>query len=154
MVNSTGIRSWNVSREFAVVPVDVSFANAYLVALWIACKECQRWWTGVAKGAACTGLNIEDLRNLPFKLTLFRAQAEIVRRVETLFAFAARLEARLAQTQTAATRLSPPLLAKAFCGELAKIRTTSPPTSCCAACRSSASLSLSPKLSEGARPRY
>lgn len=107
MVNSTGIRSWNVSREFAVVPVDVSFANAYLVALWIACKECQRWWTGVAKGAACTGLNIEDLRNLPFKLTLFRAQAEIVRRVETLFAFAARLEARLAQTQTAATRLSP-----------------------------------------------
>lgn len=45
-------------------------------------------------------------------------QTEIVRRVETLFAFADRLEARLAQAQTAATRLTPALLAKAFRGEL------------------------------------
>ncbi len=45
-------------------------------------------------------------------------QTEIVRRVETLFAFAVRLEARLAQAQTAATRLTPALLAKAFRGEL------------------------------------
>ncbi len=45
-------------------------------------------------------------------------QAEIVRRVETLFAFADRLEARLAQAQTAVDRLTPSLLAKAFRGEL------------------------------------
>ena len=45
-------------------------------------------------------------------------QTEIVRRVETLFAFADRFEARLAQAQTAATRLTPALLAKAFRGEL------------------------------------
>ena len=48
----------------------------------------------------------------------FDEQTEIVRRVETLFAFADRLEARLAQAQTAATRLTPALLAKAFRGEL------------------------------------
>ena len=48
----------------------------------------------------------------------FDEQTEIVRRVETLFAFADRLKARLAQAQTAATRLTPALLAKAFRGEL------------------------------------
>lgn len=45
-------------------------------------------------------------------------QAEIVRRVETLFAFADRLESRLQTAQTAADRLTPSLLAKAFRGEL------------------------------------
>lgn len=45
-------------------------------------------------------------------------QTEIVRRVETLFAFADRLEARLKTAQTAANRLTPALLAKAFRGEL------------------------------------
>lgn len=45
-------------------------------------------------------------------------QTEIVRRVETLFAFADRLEARLKAAQAAAGRLTPALLAKAFRGEL------------------------------------
>ena len=45
-------------------------------------------------------------------------QTEIVRRVETLFAFADRLKARLAQAQTAVGRLTPSLLSKAFRGEL------------------------------------
>ena len=45
-------------------------------------------------------------------------QDEIVRRVETLFAFADRLEVRLVQAQTVVDRLTPSLLAKAFRGEL------------------------------------
>lgn len=45
-------------------------------------------------------------------------QTEIVRRVETLFAFAERLEARLQTAQVAAERMTPALLAKAFRGEL------------------------------------
>lgn len=45
-------------------------------------------------------------------------QTEIVRRVETLFAFADRLEAHLKAAQTATERLTPALLAKAFRGEL------------------------------------
>lgn len=109
---------WNVSREVAVVPVDLSLANSEFIALWIASEECQRWLTGVAKGVAYTGINIEDLRTLPLSLPPIEEQTEIVRRVETLFAFADRLEARLAQAQTAATRLTPALLAKAFRGEL------------------------------------
>ena len=45
-------------------------------------------------------------------------QREVARRVETLFAYADRIEARLAAAQSAVDRLTPSLLAKAFRGEL------------------------------------
>ena len=63
-------------------------------------------------------INQQTVINAPCRLPTLAEQTEIVRRVETLFAFANRLEARLAQAQTAATRLTPALLAKAFRGEL------------------------------------
>ena len=60
----------------------------------------------------------QKIYGLVVVLPSLEEQTEIVRRVETLFAFADRFEARLAQAQTAATRLTPALLAKAFRGEL------------------------------------
>jgi type I restriction enzyme S subunit len=63
-------------------------------------------------------INSEELRSLPVHLPPLEEQAEIVRRVETLFALADRLEARLRAAQTATERLTPSLLAKAFRGEL------------------------------------
>ncbi|MBK6791343.1 MAG: hypothetical protein IPG80_02110 [Anaerolineales bacterium] len=45
-------------------------------------------------------------------------QAEIVRRVEKLFAYAERLEARYTSASEHVERLTPSLLAKAFRGEL------------------------------------
>jgi type I restriction enzyme S subunit len=56
--------------------------------------------------------------DVEFPLPALEEQREIARRAETLFAFADRLEARLAQAQTAFDRLTPSLLAKAFRGEL------------------------------------
>jgi type I restriction enzyme S subunit len=109
---------WNVSREVAVVPVDEMVANSNFIAHWVATEACQRWLTGVAKGVAYTGINIEDLRNLPLSLPPLDEQTEIVRRVDLLFGFADRLEARLQAAQTASSRLTPSLLAKAFRGEL------------------------------------
>lgn len=109
---------WNVSREIAVVPVDQTKALPAFISLWIASDECQKWLTGVSKGVAYTGINIEDLRTLPLKLPLKSEQTEIVRRVNALFALADRLEARLKGAQAAAERLTLALLAKAFRGEL------------------------------------
>lgn len=63
-------------------------------------------------------INSEEVRALSLALPSLEEQNEIVRRVETLFAFADRLEARLQSAQTAAERLTPALLAKAFRGEL------------------------------------
>lgn len=117
-VATSEMAGWNVSREVAVVPVDQKTADPAFIALWIASEDCQRWLTGVTKGVAYSGINIEDLRTLPLVLPGKEEQAEIVRRVETLFAFADRLEARLQTAQTATERLTPALLAKAFRGEL------------------------------------
>ncbi|WP_312783909.1 restriction endonuclease subunit S [Acidovorax temperans] len=72
----------------------------------------------VAVGTGVKHLRVGDVSELQLPLPPTEEQTEIVRRVETLFAFADRLEARLAQAQTAATRLTPALLAKAFRGEL------------------------------------
>lgn len=74
--------------------------------------------TPFVSGSAQPKLNQKNLNTIPVPVPPVDEQTEIVRRVETLFAFADRLEARLAQAQTAATRLTPALLAKAFRGEL------------------------------------
>jgi type I restriction enzyme S subunit len=74
--------------------------------------------TPYVSGSAQPKLNQKNLNTIPVPVPPTEEQTEIVRRVETLFALADRLEARLAQAQTAATRLTPALLAKAFRGEL------------------------------------
>ena len=63
-------------------------------------------------------ISLSQCRAFEFVIPPKEEQAEIVRRVETLFAFADRLEARLQAAQTAVDRLTPSLLAKAFRGEL------------------------------------
>lgn len=75
-------------------------------------------WQVKSDGVSQSNINAKKLAAFSFGLPRLDEQTEIVRRVETLFAFADRLEARLAQAQTAATRLTPALLAKAFRGEL------------------------------------
>ena len=72
----------------------------------------------LAEGGNQPNLNLSKVKTFPLPEPTHEEQTEIVRRVETLFAFADRLEARLALAQTAATRLTPALLAKAFRGEL------------------------------------
>lgn len=63
-------------------------------------------------------INTSSVGDFDLEIPAIEEQTEIVRRVETLFAFADRLEARLQSAQTAAERLTPALLAKAFRGEL------------------------------------
>lgn len=72
----------------------------------------------LAEGGNQPNLNLAKVKSFPLPLPSREEQTEIVRRVETLFAFADRLEARLKAAQTAADRLTPSLLAKAFRGEL------------------------------------
>jgi type I restriction enzyme S subunit len=57
-------------------------------------------------------------KTFPVPLPPRLEQTEIVRRVEALFAFADRLEARLQSARATAERLTPAVLAKAFRGEL------------------------------------
>ena len=59
-----------------------------------------------------------DLEAIALPFPPLPEQQEIVRRVEALFAFADRIEARLATAQKTVERLTPATLAKAFRGEL------------------------------------
>lgn len=72
----------------------------------------------LAEGGNQPNLNLAKVKGFPLPLPSREEQTEIVRRVETLFAFADRLEARLQTAQTSLDRLTPSLLAKAFRGEL------------------------------------
>jgi len=63
-------------------------------------------------------INQTDVRSVAVSLPSLSEQSEIVRRVETLFTFADRIEARLTAAQRAVDRLTPAVLAKAFRGEL------------------------------------
>lgn len=63
-------------------------------------------------------LSAGKFANIEFSLPPLPEQQEIIRRVEALFAFADRIEARLAITQKTVERLTPATLAKAFRGEL------------------------------------
>ncbi len=117
-VAEASMAGWNVSREVAVVPVNQKILRPAFLAYIIGSEKIQSWLTGVQKGVAYTGINIEDLRMLPLQIPSMTEQQEIVRRVETLFAFADRIEARLNEAQITVDRLSPSTLAKAFRGEL------------------------------------
>lgn len=72
----------------------------------------------VKSSAGQKGISGGNLKTLRIAVPPVEEQNEIVRQVETLFAFADRLEARLQTAQTATERLTPALLAKAFRGEL------------------------------------
>ncbi|MFO0911495.1 MAG: restriction endonuclease subunit S [Pirellulales bacterium] len=78
-------------------------------------KEVMRDRNG---GSAMNFLNLTVTKSLPMVLPPLFEQQEIVRRVETLFAFADQIEARLKHTNAYVDKLTPSLLAKAFSGEL------------------------------------
>ena len=74
--------------------------------------------SGSDRTAGQDGIRKELVESYPFLLPPLPEQKEIVRRVEDLFAFADRIEARLATAQKTVERLTPATLAKAFRGEL------------------------------------
>lgn len=117
-VVSSDMAGWNVSREVAVVPINSSIIHPKYLAFWIGSDSSQRWLFGVQRGVAYTGINLEDLRTLPVSLPSIDEQHEIVRRVDKLFAFADRLEARYTTARKQVDKLTPSILAKAFRGEL------------------------------------
>lgn len=68
--------------------------------------------------AGQTGISGKDIKELVLPVPSLPEQAEIVRRVEALFALADRIEARLATAQRLVERLTPATLSKAFRGDL------------------------------------
>ncbi len=72
------------------------------------------------KASAQPSLSMETIRLFSIPLPSLLEQAEIVRRVDELFAYADALEKRVADARVMADRLEPAILAKAFRGELSE----------------------------------
>ncbi len=72
----------------------------------------------LAEGGNQPNLNLSKIKEFPVLLPSLDEQHEIVRRVESLFAYVDRLEARYAAARAQVERLTPALLARAFRGEL------------------------------------
>jgi type I restriction enzyme S subunit len=111
------MQGWNVSREVSVVPILPIFDSEFF-ALWIATDRSQKWLTRVAKGVAYTGINLEDLRQLPVAVPPLVEQQEIVRRVNALFRVADEVEDHYRKAYKQLDKLPQSILARAFRGEL------------------------------------
>lgn len=94
--------------------------HGYLVPqyLWLWFQFRYEKTRNVGSGSGPQALNCERVRELPFNLPPLKEQKEIVRRVEQLFKFADKIEARYNKAKQYADRLTQSILAKAFRGEL------------------------------------
>ncbi len=75
-------------------------------------------WQVKSDGVSQSNINAKKVAAFPIALPSVAEQKEIVHRVETLFAYADRLETRYAAARAQVERLTPALLAKAFRSEL------------------------------------
>ncbi|MDD2727654.1 restriction endonuclease subunit S [Malikia sp.] len=105
-------------RHIAILKPDLIKVSSSYLRYLLESNDVKRQAIAVATGTAQMTIPLGGLRRIKVNLPPLDEQAEIVRRVETLFAFVDRLEARLQTARTAANRLTPALLAKAFRGEL------------------------------------
>jgi type I restriction enzyme S subunit len=107
----------NITQDSARLTIQ-SVVNRDYVLWFLRSDLAQSRMKGAVKGVAVRGINIGDVRALQVPLPSRQEQDEIVRRLEALFAFTDRLEARYNTTRAQVERLTPALLAKAFRGEL------------------------------------
>jgi restriction endonuclease S subunit len=104
-------------RTMLIRPIEAICSAKYIQAV-IMDPNFKARSDSIAVGTGVKHYRVGDVSELLIPLPPVDEQTEIVRRVETLFAFADRLEARLASANAATNRLTPSLLAKAFRGEL------------------------------------
>ncbi|MCX9157273.1 restriction endonuclease subunit S [Niveibacterium sp. 24ML] len=107
----------NIARAIARIAPSANVLAQWLDC-WLSTPAVQWWLLSSSREVARKTLNLAQLAETPVAVPSLDEQLEIVRRVETLFAFADRLEARLATARKQAGQLTPALLAKAFRGEL------------------------------------
>ena len=109
---------WNINQAIARFRPNEIISSRYL-AICLSSTEILFYATRQAKATAGQfNLTLEICRNLPIPLPTLIEQEVIVRRVESLFAYADRLEARYHAARAQVEKLTPSLLAKAFRGEL------------------------------------
>ena len=102
-----------------MAPIDSAQVTPEFVAFSVASKGQQDWLTGVKKGATYTGINIEDLRQLPIRYPKELVdQRKVIGVVSDATVAARRLETIYTQKLANLDELKQSLLQKAFTGQL------------------------------------
>ncbi len=109
---------WNINQAITLFRPSDRITSGWLYVLLCEGAAVREVLDRTKGSVGQVNISLSQCRAFEFPIPTIAEQNEIVRRVETLFAFADRLEARLAKAQTAVDRLTPSLLAKAFRGEL------------------------------------
>jgi type I restriction enzyme S subunit len=104
-------------RHIAILKPSEGTSPGFLHIIMASPEVFREAWSRTT-GTAQPTLPLGALRTIPVSIPTLPEQQEIVRRDEALFAFADRIEARLASMQKTVERLTPATLAKAFRGEL------------------------------------
>lgn len=107
-----------ITADCIKLTVDPAKASAAFIGYTIESPQARERLQEIVAGVAQQKISLERFRDFPLPLPPLPEQQEIVRRVEALFAFADRIEARLATARKTVERLTPATLAKAFRGEL------------------------------------
>lgn len=105
-----------INQACAAVKVDVSKALTKYVKFSLQSNYLQM--RAMAEGGNQPNLNLSKVKEFPIHLPGMEEQAEIVRRVEVLFAIADKLEASLVTARKRVDQLTPAILVQAFRGEL------------------------------------
>lgn len=117
-IGNTGILAYDMCFTDSMVGIDSGdeISNRY-IELFLRHRKEEIRQTSYAGGGQ-PNIKLEVLNPYPLALPPLAEQHEIVCRVEVLFAYADRLEARYQAARTQVDRLTPALLTKAFRGEL------------------------------------
>ena len=107
----------NITQDSARLSIQ-PLMNTNYIAWVLRATTTQNRIQKAIKGVAIRGINIGDVRALQIPIPPLPEQEEIVRRVESLFSLADRIESRLAKATDQVNRLTSSILAKAFRGEL------------------------------------
>jgi type I restriction enzyme S subunit len=107
----------NISREVAMLAM-VEPAVAKIAAIFIGSAPLPRRLLQRAKGIACTGINVETLKELPIPPPPLAEPTCIVAEVERRLSVVEELEAVVSANLQRATRLRQSILQKAFTGKL------------------------------------
>lgn len=105
-----------INQACAAVRVDENKADRRYVRLILEANYFEM--RELAEGGNQPNLNLSKIKNFPLLLPSLEGQREIIRRVESLFAVADRIQAQYERAVERLDKLTPALLAKAFRGEL------------------------------------
>lgn len=109
---------WNINQAITLFRPSDRISTGWLYCILCGGENIAEIVHETRGSAGQTNISLSQCRDFIFPVPSVEEQTEIVRRVETLLAYADRLEARYNSVRAQVEKLTPATLAKAFRGEL------------------------------------